>query len=192
VGTITFDVVSEGNIEPCRELCNELMLYQQSKARLLPEVFDKMNFDTRMKPSYEQALASHVAVARDIDNSPLPIGYIFSTLESVSYKDSHIPNWASSISSGEILGFYPKWDDLPEKTGCVNNLYLRSEYHGMGLGGKLMDMSMEWFKTMPDIDIVFVYISNGNDGAIKFYKRHGFEHSHEVFGGFIHALYKRL
>lgn len=149
-----------------------------------------MNYDTRMKPSYDQAIASQVVIAKD-ENS-VPVGYIFSTIESVSYKDSHIPEWASSISSGEILGFYPKWDNLPAKTGCVNNLYLRKEYQRMGLGKKLMDTSMEWFRVSSDIDLTFVYISNGNDGAMNFYKNYGFTHSHKVFGGFIYALYKRL
>jgi GNAT superfamily N-acetyltransferase len=188
MGTITFQIVEDGNIEPCRHLCNELMAYQQSKAKLMPEVFDKMNFDSRMKSSFELALASHVVIAWDIE----PIGYIFSTIENVSYKDSHIPDWASNISDGEILGFYPKWENLPEKTGCINNLYLRKEYQGTGLGAKLMDMAMEWLRSSTGIDIVFVYISNGNDGAMDFYKKAGFEHSHEVFGGFIHALCKHL
>ncbi|MDR0499425.1 MAG: GNAT family N-acetyltransferase [Holophagales bacterium] len=188
MGVVTLDAVKDGNIEPCRKLCNELMAFQKSKAKLLPEIFDKMDFDTRMKLSYEQALESHVIIARDI----VPIGYVFSTIESVSYKHLHIPEWALAISSGEILGFYPKWDNLPAKTGCVNNLYLRKEYQGVGLGEKLMNMSMEWFKSFPDIDIVFVYISNGNDSALNFYKNYGFVHSHEVFGGFIHALYKQL
>ena len=189
MGTIRLETIADGDIEPCRELCNELMLYQRSQAKLLPEVFDKMNFDTRMKPSFEQAIASHVAIARD---GATPIGYVFSTVENVAYKDSNTPPWASSISSGEVLGFYPRWDVLPEKTGCVNNLYLRKEYQGMKLGQKLMDMSMEWFASLPGIDVVFVYISNGNDGAVGFYKKYGFEYSHEVFGGFIHAMFRRV
>jgi GNAT superfamily N-acetyltransferase len=188
VGTITLDVVKDGDIEPCRELCNELMAFQKSKAKLLPEVFDQMSFDTRMKPSLEQAVASQVVIARDV----APIGYIFSTIESVSYKDAHIPDWALGLSSGEALGFYPNQGDLPEKTGCINNLYIRDGYKGMGLGGRLMDVSMEWLGSFADIDLVFVYISNGNDGALDFYKKRGFAHSHEVFGGFIHALCKRL
>jgi ribosomal protein S18 acetylase RimI-like enzyme len=186
---IAFETVTNGNIEPCRELCNELMAFQKSQAKLLPEVFDQMNFDTRMKLSYQQAIASHVAIARD---GGVPIGYIFSTIENVAQKDSNIPEWAATISSGEILGFYPKWEKLPERTGCVNNLYIRKEFQGLRLGEKMMDMSMEWFKTFDDVEYVFVYISNGNDGALRFYKKHGFSHSHEVFGGFIHALCKKI
>ena len=185
---ISFDVMQDGNIEACRGLCNELMAFQKSKAGLLPDVFDMMDFDSRMKASFVQALASHVVVARD----DAPVGYVFSTIESVAHKDSHIPEWASTISSGEVLGFYPKWADLPEKTGCVNNLYLREGYRGSGLGGRLMDISMEWLRESPGIDLVFVYISNGNDVALSFYRKYGFRHSHEVFGGFIHALYMRI
>jgi ribosomal protein S18 acetylase RimI-like enzyme len=189
MNAITLDVVNDGNIEPCRELCNELMAYQQRKAKLLPEIFDQMNFDTRMKASHQQAEASHVAIARKDSE---PVGYIFSTIENVSLKDANIPEWASSISTGEMLGFFPNWEKLPERAGCVNNLYLRKECQGLRLGETMMGMAIEWFKSFADIEYVFVYISNGNDGALSFYKKYGFEHSHEVFGGFIHALYMKV
>ena len=40
--------------------------------------------------------------------------------------------------------------------------------------------------------MVFVYISNGNDDALKFYLQHGFTFSHHVFGGFIQAACYRF
>ena len=40
--------------------------------------------------------------------------------------------------------------------------------------------------------MVFVYISNGNDDALKFYLQHGFIFSHHVFGGFIQAACYRF
>ena len=35
--------------------------------------------------------------------------------------------------------------------------------------------------------MVFVYISNGNDDALKFYLQQGFAFGHHVFGSFIQA-----
>ena len=40
--SITVEIVEDGNIEQCRELCNELMAFQKSKAVIAPEVFDLM------------------------------------------------------------------------------------------------------------------------------------------------------
>lgn len=190
MGNIVFETVLDGNIEQCRELCNELMAFQKSKAGISPESFDLMNFDTRMKPSYANALDAHVVVVKD---DGVPVGYVFSSIESIEEGDkSSLPDWAPSGDQSGWMAFYPDWDDLPEKCGCLNHLYLRKGYRGTGIGSKLYDMSMDWMKNHGDIDLAFVYISNGNDSALDFYLRHGFTFSHDVFGGFIKAAYCRL
>ncbi|NRU38554.1 GNAT family N-acetyltransferase [Clostridium beijerinckii] len=106
----------------------------------------------------------------------IPVGYAFSTIEDTeSNKDS---------------GFYPEWDNLPKKIGCLSNLYFQDKYRGLGLGSKMFEMSMEWFESFSDIELIFIYVSNGNDAALKFYLSRGFTFSHEVWNGFIKAVYK--
>ena len=187
MGTITIEVVSDGNIEPCRELCNELMAYQKSMATLAPEAFDTMNFDTRMKKSCESAVASQVVVVKD---DGVPVGYVFSTIDRMHEGKSSVPQWAPVDDPENCQGFYPDWEQLPEKYGCLNNLYLRDGYRSMGLGSKLFSMSMEWLESFEDVDLIMIYVSNGNDDALNFYLSRGFTYSHDVFGGFIKAVYK--
>ncbi|MGZ4030894.1 MAG: GNAT family N-acetyltransferase [Tumebacillaceae bacterium] len=183
---ITIEIVQDGNIEQCRELCNELMAFQKSKATLVPEAFDGMNFDTRMKQSYEAAERSQVIVVKD---NGVPVGYVFSTIEPVDErKKNYYPDWAPQVENGQ--GFLPNWDNLPPKAGLLNNLYFRDEYRGLGLGSKLFDMSMEWLESFDDVDLLMIYVSNGNDAALDFYLSRGFTYSHDVFGGFIKAVYK--
>lgn len=183
---ITFEIIQDENIEQCRELCNELMAFQQSKATFHPEKFNFMNFDTRMKKSYENALERQIIVAKD---NGIPIGYVFSAVDYVSIEDNAVyPDWAPL--SENSIGFYPDWVKLPQKIGCLNNLYLRDQYRHLGLGVKLFEMSMEWLAGLIDVNLIFVYISNGNDAALNFYLKHGFTFSHDVFGGFIKAAYK--
>lgn len=177
MGNITIEVVKDGNIEQCRELCNELMAFQKSRATIEPERFDTMNFDTRMKKSYESSLENQVIVVKDDD---IPVGYVFSTIEDTE----------RSKGSGEYSGLYPEWDTIPKKVGCLSNLYFQDKYRGMGLGSKLFEMSMEWLESFPDVDLIFIYVSNGNDTALNFYLNRGFTYSHDVFGGFIKAVYK--
>ncbi|HPL52655.1 MAG TPA: GNAT family N-acetyltransferase [Bacillota bacterium] len=184
---VTIEVVHDGNIEQCRKLCNELMAFQKSKAIICSEKFNSMNFDTRMKKSYENALESQVIVAKDQD---IPIGYVFSTVDHVRMEDkAAYPDWAPQGKSS--IGFYPDWVKLPQKIGCLNNLYLRDQYRQLGLGSKLFEMSMKWLESFADVNLIFVYISNGNDAALNFYLKHGFTFSHDVFGGFIKAAYKK-
>jgi GNAT superfamily N-acetyltransferase len=174
---ITFEIAQDGNIEQCRELCNELMAFQKSKARFEPERFDAMNFDTRMKRSYDAALDKQAVVAKD---GGVAIGYVFSTIDSLrSMQDSP-------------FGLLPKRHDLPPKIGCLSNLYLKDKYRGNGLGSKLFDMSMEWFDSIDDVYLVYVFISNGNDEAYHFYAKRGFVFSHDVLGGFIKALCRQM
>lgn len=135
-----------------------------------------MNFDSRMKKSYDAAMEKQVVVVKD---NGIPVGYAFSTIDSLdSMRDSP-------------FRLLPQWDDLPQKIGCLSNLYLKEEYRGTGLGSKLFDMSMDWLDSFADIDLIYVFISNGNDDAYNFYIRRGFTYSHEVLGGFIKAAYMR-
>jgi len=184
---MTIETVTDGNIEPCRELCNELMAFQQSQAKLAPEAFDWMNFDTRMKKSFEHARASHVIVAKD---NGVPVGYAFSTVDVIDASKRKFPVWAPIQDPENSLGFYPDWDHLPATMGCLNNLYIRDGYRDLGLGSQLFSMSMDWLESLPDVELIMIYVSNGNDAAMNFYLSRGFTFSHHVFDGFIHALYK--
>ena len=65
IKNITLEIVCDGDIEPCRALCNELMALQKSRAIIYPESFNSMNFETRMKKSYENAVDAQVIIARD-------------------------------------------------------------------------------------------------------------------------------
>ncbi len=173
--TLTFEELRGADIEQCRELCDELMAFQKSKAFMEPERFDAMNFDTRMKKSYESALEKHVVVAKD---GGIPVGYVFSTVESAEGMRN---------SPFKLL---PPEGAFPDRIGCLSNLYLKEGYRGGGLGTKLFDVSMEWLESFPDVDTIFIYISNGNDEAYDFYIKHGFSYSHDVLGGFIKAVVK--
>ena len=40
---LQYEVIPEAQAELCRDLCNELMAFQKSKASIAPERFDSMN-----------------------------------------------------------------------------------------------------------------------------------------------------
>lgn len=179
--------VVENNIEICRDLCNELMAFQKSKAYIAPEAFDYMNFDTRLKVSYENSFRNQLIVVEDNGE---PVGYIFSTIGKITDREiNYIPDWAPKVEGKETIGLYPKDTDLPELIGTLSQLYIRDKYRGLGLGSKLFDMAMEWIKSFPDTKLAYVFISNGNEDAYNFYIDKGFTYGHDVFGGFIKAAY---
>ncbi len=172
---ITFEVAHDGDIEQCRSLCNELMAFQKSKAYIEPERFDSMDFDTQMKSSYESALDKQVVVVKD---KGIPVGYAFTTVDLLdSLREAPF----------QLL---PERNDLPQKIGCLSNIYLKEGYRGFGFGSKLFQMSMEWLNGFADVPLIYIFISNGNVDAYNFYTEHGFMFSHDVLGGFIKAVCK--
>ncbi len=187
-GEITYKEITDGNVEVCRELCNALMAHQADRGVLHPEVLRAMNFDNRLKPSFEEAEEKQLVVAFDGSE---PVGYIFSSagLETEASKTAR-PAWAVRLPGIHETGFYPDWLPLPGKIGCLNNLYVLPEYRGRHIASALCDRAMRWLRSVPEIKYIFVYISNGNENVIDFYKSYGFEYSHEVFGRFIIAYYQ--
>jgi ribosomal protein S18 acetylase RimI-like enzyme len=166
------------------------MTYQADRGVLHPEALRAMNFDNRLKPSFEGAEEKQLVVAFD---GSKPVGYVFSSagLETEASKTAR-PVWAAGLSGIHKTGFYPDWLPMPAKIGCLNNLYVLPEYRGCHIASALCDRAMRWLRSVPEIKYIFVYISNGNDSVIDFYKKFGFESSHDVFGGFIIAYYQRV
>lgn len=58
----------------------------------------------------------------------------------------------------------------------------------MGIGSILFQKSMDWLGAFDSIDDVFIYVSNGNDHALKFYQSKGFSITHQILDGFITVL----
>ncbi len=185
---ITFETLTGENIIQCKDLCNELMAYQKSKATIAKEAFDAMNFETRMKPSYEKAAEAKVIIAKD---NGKPVGYVFSTIDEFTPQagEPQYPAWAPVKEGEKMHGFTPDWLITPQRTGALSNLYIHPAYRSIGLGAQLFNMSEEWMNSFDDVKYTFIYVSNGNDNAFAFYKNHGYTFSHDVFGGFIKAMY---
>ncbi len=182
---ITYEVL-EKDIEVCKDLCNKLMAFQKEQATYQKENFDGMSFETRMVPSHQKAMRSFTAVAKDGDKT---VGYVFATIDAVSEAArAGRPPWAQEGG----IGFFPDDLPLPQNIGTFNNLFVEEEYRKYKVGKTLTDMAMDWLKSFDDTKTLFVYVSNGNEGVIPFYKRYGFVDSHEVFGGFIHALWQTI
>jgi len=74
---IIYKEVTDGNVEICKELCNALMTYKADNGVIHPEVLRAMNFDNRLKPSFEGSAEKQLIVAFD---GTKPVGYVFSSV----------------------------------------------------------------------------------------------------------------
>lgn len=170
---ITYETIPVEKAECCRELCNELMIFQKSRAHITPERFDSMNFDTRMIPSIKSATHNQIVIVKDDDKV---VGYVYSN---ISPKQAYSNDFATFFDLSSVSGSH---------VGCLSQFYLKEGYRNHGIGSALFDMSMKWLHQFRDIDDYFIFVSNGNHDALEFYKRKGFVVSHDILDGFITVL----
>ncbi|GCD10536.1 GNAT family N-acetyltransferase [Clostridium tagluense] len=62
---------------------------------------------------------------------------------------------------------------INDNLGEIESIYIENDYRKFGLGGKLMESSLSWFKLngITNIQIGVVY---SNEEALPFYERYGF------------------
>lgn len=176
--TIHYEVISDENISDIKDLCNELMVYQKSKALIHPEWFDNMTFDTRVLPSVNSAKANFTLIAKDGNEI---VGYAYSN---ISQKYTYSGGFAT-LAPIDFFDFDSvKGDDV----GCLSQFYIKEGYRNTGIGSVLFKESMNWLNSFDSINDIFIFVSNGNDSALKFYQGKGFKISHEILDGFITVL----
>jgi GNAT superfamily N-acetyltransferase len=171
--SINYEIISEENIHCIKDLCNELMSYQKSKAYIHSELFDSMSFETRMLPSIKSASANFILVAKD-DNKI--VGYVYNNISS---KETYSNKFATFFDLATVGN---------EEVGCLSQFYIKEGYRNIGIGTVLFNKSMEWLNSFKSISDLFIFVSNGNDSALKFYQGKGFKISHQILDGFITVL----
>ncbi|MFE8700466.1 GNAT family N-acetyltransferase [Cytobacillus sp. FJAT-54145] len=170
---ITYEVLPVERVEECRDVCNDLMAFQKSKAYITPELFDSMNFETRMLPSIKNARHNYIVVVKDHGKT---VGYVYSN---ISPKEAY---------SNDFATFFDMASVKRELVGCLSQFYIKEEYRKYGVGSMLFSMSMDWLRQFSEVEDYFIFVSNGNADALEFYKRKGFNVSHDILDGFITVL----
>lgn len=172
---LSYETISVNDIEILREPCNALMDYQKSKATITPERFDVMNFETRLLPSMEKAVHNYTVVVKDEDKI---VGYVYTN---VSPK---------GVYTNEFATFFDLSSVKADLVGCLSQFYIKDGYRQFGIGSKLFQLSMDWLDQFKEVEDHFIFVSNGNDSALEFYQRKGFNVSHDILDGFITVLRK--
>lgn len=176
--SIYYEVISEDNITCIKDLCNDLMTYQKSKAYIRPEFFDGMCFETRMVPAVKSAKANYIVAAKNNDEI---VGYAYST---ISPKETYSADYATLKCNAFFDFDSVKNDDV----GCLSQFFIKESYRNTGIGSVLFEKSMDWLSSFKSISDIFIFVSNGNDNALKFYLDKDFKISHQILDGFITVL----
>lgn len=178
MSSIRYEVISADNVILIKDLCNSLMAYQKSMAHIHAEFFDNMNFETRMIPAVRSSKRNYIVTARDAQEI---VGYAYST---IAPKRTYSGGFAT-LNCDAFFDF-----DSVEKddVGCLSQFFIKEGYRNTGIGSIMFRMSMDWLNSFDSISDIFIFVSNGNYNALKFYQGKGFRISHQILHGFITVL----
>lgn len=170
---IHYEMIPEDGIACLKDLVNELMAYQKSLSRTHTELFDGMRFETRLVPSVRNAKHNFILAAKDGDDI---VGYVYSNISAKEVYDNDFATFFDMDSVGS------------DEVGCLSQFYIKEKYRSLGIGSVLFNRSMEWLKSFESVRDIFIFVSNGNDQALRFYQQKGFKVSHPILDGFITVL----
>lgn len=176
--SIEYFVVPENEVVCIKELVDGLMAYQKSVASIHPEFFDGMSFETRIPPALKSARHNHIIIAKDGQEV---IGYAYSTI-----ADKKI--YSGGFATLQCDAFFDFNSVDGEEVGSLSQFFIKDGYRGSGVGSELYNRSMEWIGSFEHIKDIFIFVSNGNTNALKFYLNKGFKESHQILEGFITVL----
>ena len=184
--SIRYEDFENGEIVFLKNLCNDLMAFQASRAKIKPEVIEAMSFENRLVPDFQEAFKRVITVAWD---GNIAVGFAFATVNDINKINiNYRPTWARDLNG---IGFYPKDYDVPRRIGTFKLLYVMPEYRDLHIGAELSSRIMTWLKSQQDADDLWVFVANGNEDVASFYEKLGFHFSHSVFGDFVRA-YKKV
>jgi len=176
---IIYEVISEEKIDCIKDLCNELMEYQKFNASIHPEWFDNMRFETRLLPSIEKAKSNFIIVAKHENEI---VGYAYSNISS-KYT------YSGGFATLAPVNFFDFNSVRVEDVGCLSQFYIKENYRKAGIGNTLYIRSMDWLNSsIGSIEDIFIFVSNGNENALEFYKSKGFNVGHHILENFITVL----
>ncbi|MGB9839038.1 GNAT family N-acetyltransferase [Thermovenabulum sp.] len=138
---IKYEVIPEKDVYLVKDLCNGLMAYQKSVARIHPEFFGEMWFETRMLPSLKSARHNYIVIAKDKDEV---IAYAYSNI-----APKYI--YSSGFATLNCEAFFDFDSVKSEDVGCLSQIFIKEGYRNMGIGSVLFDMSMEWMNSFDNI-----------------------------------------
>ncbi len=137
-----------GDLKKIQEL--NLMLFEKEK-REYDELLDlNWTFGEEGTSHFKDAINKDDACAFVVENNGKIVGYLVGGI-------SEVENYRNAPKSAEL-----------------DNMLVLEECRGMGVGGMLYDVFVEWCKDR-EVKMLRVNASAGNREAIGFYRKSGFE-----------------
>lgn len=129
------DLPVHGPVEACEDLCNHLIAHQAERGKIRPDILAGMDFEIRLKPSFDRNPNRFLLVAYD---GKTPIGYVFANSDILTGENLLArPDWAAEFPAGSGEP-YPQELPVPCRIADLNNHYVMPAYRGAHVGHELI------------------------------------------------------
>ena len=153
-------VTKKEDVEVFRHLVDQLFQLQAERAdEKYKPMLSSMTIESRLHPDFEKE------------------EFPYADTQLIMVKDDDI---------GKYVGFAYSTMGRDQK-GNLKLYFIEEAYRGTGIGSKLFRDAMEFIEAH-NPEEVLIYVSNGNEQALNFYKNKGFRFKSEVFGGMVTEL----
>jgi ribosomal protein S18 acetylase RimI-like enzyme len=126
--------------------------------------------------SFGEVSPKNIEQLRSLNLAVFPVKYnekFYTDLANANTPFTHL-GYFSDILVGAICA------RVEQQEGSRFKLYLMTigvlaPYRRLGIGGKLLEQTLEACSKAPDCEEIYLHVQVGNDAALEFYKGYGFE-----------------
>jgi diamine N-acetyltransferase len=127
-----------------------------------------------IKPLWEKLLLHHQEKSADFKYFYSTFTFEIRIKNLVALPDDNLFIETAEDESGVIAG-YCITSIKADGTGELDSIYIEDSFRTRGIGGRLVNDSLEWMKKRGCTKIT-VSVANGNEEAMPFYEKFGFRH----------------
>jgi GNAT superfamily N-acetyltransferase len=148
--TVKFHHGGAEMLSSVKPMWEQLNLMNIGRSVHFDDHFKELDFETRMRPVISRA-----------------------------EKGSVLVTVASDEDLKEDVGYCVATIDT-EHVAEVDSIFVKSTHRNDGIGGRMLDITLEWIDTFP-VNRTFLSVTFGNEDAPRFYERHGFRPRMTIF-----------
>ncbi len=153
-------VTTKEDVEIFRPLVDQLFKLQAERAdKKWKQILSSMTIESRLYPDFEAEV------------------FPYADTQLIMVKDMDINRYVGFAYS--VMG--------RDHKGNLKLYYLEEAYRGKGIGSKLFEDAMTFIEAHRPEEIL-IYVSNGNEQALNFYKGKGFRFKSVVWDGMVTEL----
>jgi ribosomal protein S18 acetylase RimI-like enzyme len=128
-------------------------------------------------PLWEKLNAQHAAQSPHFGEDYAARTYAWRKADLLKKDGNLRVELAQDVDTGNAIGYCVSL--VTEDAGVIESIFIEADYRGQGIGDALMQHALDWMDEH-DVPVKRLVVAVGNEQALGFYARHGFQPRHIV------------